>query len=1204
MVLKPRIKKPLKKVEEKPKLKKVVKPFPLNPNKIEPNLSCEWKNNFPYKPEMKEYECISTEEELKWLASEMSSILAFAFDTETNTLRTLSDNADFRFVGMSVSWGEDNTYYIPVGHVRDEDLDRQLTLDIVVKYMKRVFDRTNVRIYGWNLKFDFHVLRRIRINVKTRDIFDGMLASWLCDENTPNGLKENSAMKLHVSQEHFKEATETVPKEVKKQFGFKPNAKCTFDLVLIDDALPYVCGDAFYTWCNCLGFEKELVEQGMDTIYYNMYVPFLFVLLEMEEQGVDVDLERLKEMGVEMQKDLDELQYKIYELAGVEFNIGSSQQKAEILFGWRKPDIPVTSGVVNGKEKKPSKEVVAILNTLKSGKINESEARALLEKKGFYADEKGKIWKRANVNEEILKHAFNFPVMGETDTGNPSTDGDTIWRISRKTYTNKMHKRKAQGVEMCKYMLEYSKISKLKTAFVDGILEQLYEDGKAHPSFNQIGCVEGSTLIPTGEGLVPIKSLSDNWIDGERIPFNTHIVNRYSVLEPTSHAVQFKDVPTVKVKTALGIEIECSEIHPLLCNQYTSTEYYNNLDGCRKYFYDEDSKSWVKASEIDCDRYVFVPVGYNVFSTTYPEFSVEEVVYNANSKKSTIPTKMDTNLAEFLGIYYADGSIHDNNGSFSIRITNSNQKVIDRVSYLSETLFNIIPTYEVLDWNIKSTCITAKSLSQIEKLYEMKRGCVNKVIPECILKSPRDCIVAFLKGLTLDSAPIVEKDKVYLKMTVSNSISAKYIQSILFNLGIVSSVRQDKSKTDNVYHISIYNQEYAKFCDVVGFVEDKEVFTGKDLTHSVNSGYLSTNGGIYVKVKSVESSVNTVYDFSVPDTHSFISGCFVSHNTDSGRLSCSKPNLQQLPKAEEGDKYQIRSVFIGGKYVADAYTGEYIADLKDYEEPIDEDKVYVDRKHIIAIDYHNLEMVCLTHFSGDKNLTEMFANDDDAHGSTAVNMFNLDCTPVECKKAYPHLRQAAKTINFLLMYGGGAALLYENLKNDHFSPVDLGDKSYLESYHCKNGKQVAQAFIDKYFESYAGVAKFIRSQKKFAHRNGYVLTILGRKRRLPDINSNDGEKMSYSERLSVNSAIQGTAGDITINAQIRVSKEKRLEELGCKMLIQVHDELVFECPEQNMDEAIKIIKYDMEHPFGDSESRMVKFLRADEGTGLSYQEAK
>ena len=758
-------------VQNKPKLKKVVKPVPLSPQKILPNYTGEWKGNFPWKPQMKEYEIITSLSELKWLTDEMMRIPAFAYDTETNTLEVLGQNKNFKCVGLSFSWGENNNYYIPTGHVREEDIDNQLTIDVVVKYLKPIFARPNVRIYGWNLKFDFHVLKRIGIDVVTRDVFDGMLASWLCNENTPNGLKENTTEKMGIPQTHFKETTETVPNEVKKAFGYSANSKVTFDLVLIEDGAPYAIADAFYTWCNCLGFEKELISEGMDKIYYKMYIPFLFVLFEMEEQGVTVDVPKLKQMGVDMQDDLDELQYKIYELAGVEFNIGSSQQKAELLFGYQKEQ----------------KEVAIDKLPKYLQKAYDEDDYDLLEEKGYVVDERGRVFK--SNNSVLLDHSFRFSPTATTKSGAPSTDSDAIWRLSQKTY-KKANKRKQQGVEMCKYMLEYAKLAKLKTAFVDGILEQLYEDGKAHPSFNQIG-------------------------------------------------------------------------------------------------------------------------------------------------------------------------------------------------------------------------------------------------------------------------------------------------------------------------------------------------------------------------------------------------------TDSGRLSCSKPNLQQLPKAEEDDKYQIRSVFIGS---LNPKTGK--------------------RNKIIALDYHNLEMVCLTHFSGDKNLSEMFANDDDAHGSTAVNMFNLDCTPMECKKKYPHLRQAAKTINFLLMYGGGATLLYENLRSDHYSPLDLGDKEYLEAYHCRNGVQVAQAFIDKYFESYSGVAKFIQSQKKFGHRNKFVYTILGRKRRLPDINSSDGKISSYCERLAVNSAIQGTAGDITINAQIRVQQEERLKQLGAKMLIQVHDELVFECPEENCEEAITIIKHLMEHPFGEDPRKQVKYLRADFDMGDSYQDAK
>lgn len=736
-----------------------------------PNYSGQWRDNFPWKPEWKCEELITTEEQLKDLAAEMMTIPAFAYDTETNTLNVLGENKNFKFVGLSISWGEYHNYYIPVGHVRDEDLDSQLTIDVVVHYLRPVFARENVRIYGWNLKFDLHVLKRIGIEVYTKDLFDGMLASWLCNENTPNGLKENSMERMGVAQEHFNEATSTVPNEVKKQFGYSTNSRVTFDLVLIDDALPYVIGDAFYTWCNCLGFEKELVDEKMDKIYYLMYIPFLRVLLNMEEQGVTVDVEKLKQMGVDMQKDLDDLQYRIYELAGCEFNIGSTQQKAEILFGYTKDAKEVTPSKLPTKKLKVAYE--------------EGDEDTLAEYGYFFSGLK--LMQRPKSNDTILEHSFGFTPIAQTKSGAPSTDSDTIWRLSQKTY--KTNKRKQRGVEMCKAMLEYAKIAKLKTAFVDGILAQLYEDGKVHPSFNQIG-------------------------------------------------------------------------------------------------------------------------------------------------------------------------------------------------------------------------------------------------------------------------------------------------------------------------------------------------------------------------------------------------------TDSGRLSCSNPNLQQLPKADDGDKYQIRSVFTGS--INDSGT----------------------RNKIIALDYHNLEMVCLTHFSGDKNLSNMFANNDDAHGSTAVNMFNLDCTPVECKKKYPHLRQAAKTINFLLMYGGGASLLYENLRSDHYSPLDLGTPEYLKEYHCKNGVQVAQAFIDRYFESYAGVAKFIQSQRKFAHRNKYVYTILGRKRRLPDINSTDGKLSSYSERLAVNSCIQGTAGDITINAQIRISGEPRLKEIGCKMLIQVHDELVFECPEEHCEEAIEIIKYYMEYPFGDSPDKQVQYLRADSDFGDTYQDAK
>lgn len=690
---------------------------------------------FDDKPRILHSEVITDLYQLKLLAQRMMKVEEFAFDTETNTLRVMGDNKDFRIVGISISWGAYHNYYIPLGHLREEDLAYQLDLDVVVKYLKPVFERTDVRIIGHNLKFDMHTLSRIGIVIKTKDVFDTMIASWLCNENTPNGLKENTTEKLGIDQTHFAEAVDSVPKEVKKQFGLKANSRATFDMVFISDGAPYALDDAFYTFELYKGFLGELEEQQMDKIYNLVYVPFIRTIFNMEHKGITVDVERLEEMREEIAEDMEDLEYQLTELAGVEISLSSSQQLAEILFGYR-------------KRKKDGSE--------------------------------------GNVNEHIISQSFGFKPLSLTASGAPQTNADVLWRISKMT---PREKRKKEGVEFCRLMLEYKKLGKLRSAFIDGLREQIYDDGKAHPSFNIIG-------------------------------------------------------------------------------------------------------------------------------------------------------------------------------------------------------------------------------------------------------------------------------------------------------------------------------------------------------------------------------------------------------TDSGRLSCSNPNLQQLPKADEEDKYQIRSLFIGSK-----------------------DEVTNKRKKIVALDFANLEMRVLAHFSEDKNLLDMFLKGSDTHGSTAVNMFNLDCTPEEVKKKYPHLRQAAKVLNFLLMYGGGASRLYEQLKGDHAHPVDLGDKSYLEEYKVKSGLDVAQIYIDRYFATYSGVASFIKNQKRFAHKYGYVYTLLKRKRRLPDINSHDHAMQSYCERLSVNSAVQGSAADLTMSAQNRVNADDWFEEHRVNMLLQVHDELVFECPEEYVEECIERVQKYMSHPFGDNvELNLPLFAEADFGD--SYQEAK
>lgn len=728
-------------------------------------------------PRIKNSLVVQTEEDLQRVRDFLSTTDEFAYDTETNTLRVYGRNKDAKLVGISISKGEDTNFYIPVGHIRDEDINKQLPLGTVIDYLKEPFEREDVRIIGQNLKFDMHtLLNSMGIHIRTKDLFDTMIASWLCDENTPNGLKENSEKLLGISQTHFKEAIETVPNDVKKKFGLKANSKATFDLVRIDDGAPYALDDAFYTYEIYKVLKDKLKEEEMDKIYNKVYVPFIRTIFDMERRGVTVDLNRLEEMNKEIKRDMDELFVKIIEKAGVEFNPSSSTQLALLLFGYSAPQKP----------QELSKLPKYVQNHYNNGDFE------AMRKAGYEVSEKGEIFKLKPENDKILKNCFRFKVTATTKKGAPQTNSDTLWKISNLKFTNK---RKQEGTQMCRLLLEYKKLDKLHSAFIVGLKEQLYDDGKAHPSFNIIG-------------------------------------------------------------------------------------------------------------------------------------------------------------------------------------------------------------------------------------------------------------------------------------------------------------------------------------------------------------------------------------------------------TDSGRLSCSSPNLQQLPKAGDEDKYQIRSLFIGSEYLY-------------YKE----DTLYKGRKYIVALDFANLEMRILAHFSEDKNLLNMFKSGADTHGDTAVNMFNLDCSPDEVKKKYPHLRQAAKVLNFLLMYGGGASTLYENLASDWYNPVDLGDEQYLKQYNVKRGVDVAQIYIDKYFSTYSGVSKFIRNQKKFAHRHGYVQTLLRRKRRLPDINSHDMKMQSYCERLSVNSAVQGSAADLTMSAQNRISADPWFEENGVFMLLQVHDELVFECPRHLVDETIKRVKRYMEHAFGDNVELNLP-MRADADFGKSYQEAK
>lgn len=243
--------------------------------------------------------------------------------------------------------------------------------------------------------------------------------------------------------------------------------------------------------------------------------------------------------------------------------------------------------------------------------------------------------------------------------------------------------------------------------------------------------------------------------------------------------------------------------------------------------------------------------------------------------------------------------------------------------------------------------------------------------------------------------------------------------------------------------------------------------------------------------------------------------------TATGRLSSSDPNLQNIPiRKEEGRR--IRAVFVPGKA----------------------------HSLILSADYSQIELRVLAHFSRDEALVESFRRDEDVHARTAASVFGVDIRDVT-----PEMRSRAKAVNFGIVYG-------------------ISDFGLAKGVGIS--RKEAASFIDAYFRHYRGVKKYLDEVVETARRDGYVTTLLNRRRYLPDLASKNVPARKFAERTAMNTPIQGTAADIIKLAMVNVHRELERRGLASKMILQVHDELVFEVPESELGKVAALARKTME----------------------------
>ena len=270
---------------------------------------------------------------------------------------------------------------------------------------------------------------------------------------------------------------------------------------------------------------------------------------------------------------------------------------------------------------------------------------------------------------------------------------------------------------------------------------------------------------------------------------------------------------------------------------------------------------------------------------------------------------------------------------------------------------------------------------------------------------------------------------------------------------------------------------------------------------------------------------------------------FNQTRTSTGRLSSSDPNMQNIPvRGELGG--QVRQAFIAAPGL-----------------------------NLLAGDYSQIDLRALAHLSKDEELLRAFRNDEDIHSATAQLLFGV---PKE--EVTKDMRRFAKTVNFGVIYG--------------MSDYGLEQATELT-------REEASKFIKAYFEKYPGVTKYLNDTKEKARKDGYVETLLGRRRYIPDINSANRQVREAAERMAINMPVQGTSADIIKVAMLNLYREMEKRQLASKMLLQVHDELVFEVPDGELDILRKLVTDTM-----DSAVKLDVPLKVDTKVGKNWGEMK
>ena len=895
-------------------------------------------------------------------------------------------------------------------------------------------------------------------------------------------------------------------------------------------------------------------------------------------------------------------------------------------------------------------------------------------------------WSSVSQLRELLYGKLHLKTSIKTDKGDPSTSEEALEDLK-------------QQHEIPKLLLELRKVNTLNSMFIQKLPGMSDSQGLVHSSYNMTGCVVGTSLVLTDQGLV---SIADLYNTGKVVPEaqpNSHqvdlqenIVNIHRELEKTAYAVKYYYQPTIRVLTQLGVTIEGTYNHPIIVNAYDRVSLHNCRDK-KEIFSTSSYRLWKRLDNITTDSLIAIAYDTQVFGNyraKMPKFYEESTGY------------LTTDLALFLGIYKAIGKYKDN----TVLLNSQNEQIIRIICELSIKLFNRVAI-------IKHNHIIISDFFWSEQLELTHFG-----IPNFILRAPKAEQIAYLKGLFVSGFLYEVKFCPVFSITRDNLSVLRTIQLMLLNLGIVSVVYNEpkvsrKSYRYNVvrYYLRIIGQDFERFLRNIGTIVPYTLsnvnYKQRTLTHYVDEATKT----IWVKVSAFKRSNNTVFDLNVPNSHSFIVNGFISHNTVTGRLSSENPNMQQMPRkspenpllfqyhhepkslfvsrfgdngvimnadyclagdtqialiddehdtiksicervtrGEELYTYSINpkskeivvSRILGGqktrineptlkitlnnsKSIVCSYNHKFLLKSGKYKEARElavgthlmgfgvtyivmsiKSDVQQDLYDIEVENYSNfsltagifvhnsaLEMRVAAVISNDKKMAQAFLSGVDIHKANAAFMWHV---PIE--EVTKDLRTKSKSLGFGILYGKSGVTFARDLYYDPKGQIEGRTADWNEA------KRQGFEIVDHFLGTFKGIKRWLEKTKEFAYDNGYVETMFGRRRRLPNLKSKIPDIRADAERQAINAPIQGTGSDFTMLSLIKISEYLKQANLRSQIIATVHDSIVFDVylPElPTVAKAVKDIMESVHKPYINTVIPIVAELELGKNYGATFE---